>query len=167
MLLDAYIALIIASAIGAILFVGYTFRVKIAYPIRIVQLHVLTTLVAMALFTIATWDKIALSGYFAHATFGLWFLISSYLIGLITLILGFAFYWQFDAKFRVLRLRFIAIHLTLAGISFIFFTSAVILYQFPVHIETNRVIGSRSGAWYILHRNEVLRQKYDLAHQKG
>lgn len=153
-LLDwSYIGLLVASLLGAVLFLGYTFRVRIAYPFVLVSLHMSTVVITFILFTIALVQGLDQGPF----TFRTWFLILTYVVFLLTLLTGLFFFVRYDLRRKIMRLPLISTHLVMAVMTFICFTGLMGLSLQGLGARTSPSTGSASPAWYSFHRHQFIR----------
>ena len=88
----SYVGLLVASVLGAILFFGYTFRIRIAYPFVLVSLHLTTVLITFILFTIAFVQILNANPSALKAGF----IILTYVVFILTLLTGLFFFVRYD-----------------------------------------------------------------------
>lgn len=204
----SYISLCVTSLLGALLFFGFTFRIRIKYPLRIVSAHVIMASVTAVLLCAAVIQALffrsapsgggvraaaspliaahaphahaspltsthATHAYAspltaAHATHvyaSLWtdaLLVAGVLLMLLTYGLGLYFYLRYDARRRHLKLHSVVLHLSLAGLSFIFITSAFAVSAWTVSPHaTRQATAAQSPVWFIVHRHRALRHAYE------
>ena len=161
----SYISLCVTSLLGALLFFGFTFRVRIKYPLRIVSAHVVMASVTTVLLC-AAFVQALLAPFGAATVPAPWssaVLIAGCLLFLVTFALGLYFYLRYDARQRHLRLQSVALHLSLAGLSFIFITAAFAVDAWTISpIPTQQVAAVHSPVWFIVHRHKALRHAYEL-----
>ncbi|PWI57432.1 hypothetical protein [Sulfoacidibacillus thermotolerans] len=157
-LLDVtYILLFLTSLFGAVLFFGFTFRRQIRYPLFVVSSHVIFASATWALFSISLVRHLfRFASHPDHFTAVLYLLLG-YAIYTFTYLLGVYFFFRYDAKRKHVRLQSIALHLTLAGLTFIFVTSSYIVVALtPVHALPAGKLGTNSPLWYLVHRDQIL-----------
>jgi hypothetical protein len=143
-------AFIITSLFGLYLFAGYTFRIKVHYPLVLVTSHVIaaaTTTVLFAILMIRMLSSLNQSGTFTAV-----FALISFALVVLTLMSGIVFYFRFDARRRRTRWGLIITHLMMASLSFIFAISSIATVAEPRHHQKSYT----GDAWYrynLKHRN--------------
>jgi hypothetical protein len=124
----SFLSLAVTSVFGLILFVGYTFRIRIQYPLTLVSFHVALASVTVVLYTLSTIQV------FLHPSVSIGFrmlILFADVVLLATYITGLTFFIRFDAKRKGMRQHLIATHLVMAGVTFIFVTSGTIALVKP------------------------------------
>ena len=161
----SYISLCVTSLLGALLFFGFTFRVRIKYPLRIVSAHVVMATITTVLLCAAVAQAL-LAPRVAGSVSAPWsaaMLVAGSLLLLFTYALGLYFYLRYDARRRHLRLQSVALHLSLAGLSFIFITTGFAVDLWTVSPPLARQTAAvHSPVWFIVHRHKALRHAYEL-----
>ena len=137
-------AFIITSIFGLYLFSGYTFRIKVYYPLVLVTCHVVAASVTTILFGVLIVRM--LSSYSQIPVFSVVFSVISFVLVVLTLTSGLYFYFRFEARRRRTKWRLIGFHLALAGLSFIFAISSISTVAAPK--QTHDYAGT---AWYKYH----------------
>lgn len=158
-LLDwTYLSLWITSLSGALLFFGFTFRTLVKYPFAIVVSHVLLATLTLLLFTASLAQALlGVNAFTAHAVSTL-SLSSGYAFFVFTYAVGVYFFLRFDAKRRRVRMQSIALHLSMAGLTFIFVTSAFAMVTLSsFRGQHAAIVGHNSPAWFVIHRQRELR----------
>ncbi len=161
----SYISLCVTSLLGALLFLGFTFRARIKYPLRIVTAHVIMATVTTLLLCGAVVQAL-LAPRRAGSASGPWptaMLVAGALLLLVTYALGLYFYLRFDARRSRLRLQSVALHLSLAGLSFVFITTGFAVDLWTISPSpTRQTAAVHSPVWFIVHRHRALRHAYEL-----
>lgn len=162
-LLDwTYLFLFITSLFGAVLFFGFTFRLRISYPLVFVVSHVTLASVTWVLFSITLIRH--LIGWSEHQVQNstIIYLLLGYLVFTFTYVIGIYFFFRYDAKRKHPGLQSIALHLALAGLTFVFVTSSyVVVTVTQNHSVVDRTLGAKSPVWFLVHRDQVIH-----SHQK-
>lgn len=149
----SYLGLLMASLMGAILFFGYTFRIKIAYPFVLVSLHLTVVGVTFILFTAA----------FIHifqvktSALEVGFFTLSYVVFVLTLVTGLFFFLRYDLRRKIMRLPLVSTHLVMAVVTFICFTGLIGLADQRTQVHTHAFAGRLSPGWYSFHRHQTMR----------
>ena len=159
----SYISLCLTSLLGALLFFGFTFRVRIRYPLRIVSLHVILASITTALLCLAAVQALFFRpARTAASPWAAALLVAGLLLLLFTYALGLYFYLRYDARRRHLKLQSLVLHLSLAGLSFIFITSAFAVNAWTASPGAGpRTTAAQSPVWFIVHRHRTLRHAYE------
>ncbi len=158
-----YSALFITSIFGAFLFFGFTFRRQILYPLFVVISHVVLASITWVLFTITLVHHVIEWNMHQTPITSLLYLLLGYLFFTFTYVIGVYFFFQYDAKRRHARLQSIALHLTLAGLTFVFVTTSyVVVLVTQNHTTIDHTLGAKSSVWFLIHRNQVIHN-----HQKN
>lgn len=151
----AYVSLLVASLFGLMLFFGFTFRIKVHYPISLVTLHLASVILTFLLFTAAIVESI-LHGHTSRG-FQVDYTVFVYIVFLITLATGLFFFLRYDLRRKILRLPLVSTHLVMAGITFILLTALMALPTGEAAIQKKVVLGSLSPAWYTYNRHHVMK----------
>lgn len=120
----AFAALVAASAVGMVLFFGYTFRVRLAYPLILVTVHLILSLVATVLFVMAAMQSLFYNKH--HSTLYDVLLVTSIVVMILTVLVGLAFYFRFNLGRIDIHGRFIGLHVTMASVAFILVVASTI-----------------------------------------
>ena len=116
-------AFIITSLFGLYLFSGYTFRIKVYYPLVLVACHITAAAVTTILFAILIVKMFTTT---AHINvFSIIFACISFALVALTLLSGLYFFFRYDFKRRRTKWGIIMTHLAMAGLSFIFAISSI------------------------------------------
>lgn len=143
-------AFILTSLFGLYLFAGYTFRIKVHYPLVLVTCHVIAALITSILFGILIVR--ILTSHSHSSVFTEVFSLISFVLVLLTLASGLYFYFRYDARNRRTKWGLIITHLMMASLSFIFAISSIATVAEPHHKNTYP-----GDAWYryhLKHRNQ-------------
>jgi hypothetical protein len=155
----AYLSLLVTSALGAVLFLGFTFRTPQRsaeasspgpdYPRAYVLAHLSLATITFLLFTVEMFHAGGTRDGFAVVGYGL--------LGA-TLAVGIWFFSRYDRLGRPLRWRLVAAHLVLAVLTFTAMTAALPAYA-PAGAQRLPVAerGHGNSAWllYRQHRSEL------------
>ncbi|WDL97492.1 hypothetical protein [Alicyclobacillus sp. ALC3] len=111
------------SAVGLILFGGFTFRIKPRFPFLLVTLHVVGATATVVLFCVlfARW-LMHYGPSHAYAGIVLW---ASLIVILATFLSGLYFYFFYNARRRGLGYRLLVTHLVMAALSFVCIIASV------------------------------------------
>lgn len=120
----AFVCLCLASVAGMVLFFGFTFRVRIAYPLSVVTTHLILAIATSVLFSAAVIHRFT-NGKPLSVLYVV-LLIVSVAIVLVTLIVGIIYFIRFNLKQKDGHGHFIGMHVTMAAVSFIFITASTI-----------------------------------------
>lgn len=160
-LLDwSYIALLVSSLMGAVLFVGYTFRVKLAYPILVVSLHLIAIIATFILFTI-----FMVQTFFTKIpAFSFGFILVTYGIFVLTFLIGLFFFVRYDLRRKILHLPLLSTHLVMAVLTFTSFTSLMAFsIGEQIHLPNKSIaVGAASPDWYFFHKHQYLHHEHQL-----
>lgn len=116
-------AFIITSLFGLYLFSGYTFRIKVYYPLVLVACHITAAVVTTILFAVLVFRMFTTT---AHVNvFSIVFACISFGLVALTLFSGLYFFFRYDFKRRRSKWGVIMTHLAMAGLSFIFAISSI------------------------------------------
>ena len=161
----SYLTLGIASAFGAVLFIGFTFRVKVHYPVALINTHLLMIAVTCILLTIHVVSQVAFRT--VHG-FNFALMLMTYALFLVTFITGMSFYLKFNvkrfrSKRRPPRARWVSTHLIMATVTFIFYTTYFIdslpSPPPPRHLQ----VGANSPRWNNFHLHQTVRALHAAA----
>lgn len=120
----AFVLLALSSIAGMVLFFGYTFRIRIHYPMTLVITHLVMTAVMCLLYLICIVWK--LSTYTNESWLFPVILVSSGVMMILTFIVGLAFFFKFNLKGIALAKHFISLHVTMASVTFILLIASTI-----------------------------------------
>jgi hypothetical protein len=158
-----YAGIAVTSTLGAILFVGFTFRPAVtflwfnvnqsAYPRTLVMTHMASALATWGLFT----------AYMARRGLGDAFVDVAYAMVVATLAVGSAFFIRYDFWSRPLRWRLVGAHLILAVFTFIAVVIAFPLVPAPPQHVPRSMLGRHSSLWANVRQNLQL----ELRNRRG
>ena len=122
--------------------------------------HVLLATVTLILFTASLAQTLLRSHAFTADALSTLSLASGYAVFAATYAVGVYFFVRFDANRRRVRMQSIALHLSMAGLTFIFVTSAfAIVVLSPLGGQHTAIAGRSSPAWFVIHRQRELRNR--------
>jgi len=155
LLMGAFVGLCVGSILGAVLFIGYTFRKRIHYPMVWVVAHISTISVTLILFTIAF---VAKSNLVLHDGYDAKFIFfsTSYAVFLATFITGISFFFRYDFRRRHISLRLLSVHLVMSAFTFFGFAATLALYTPNAIPIGDKYAGS---SWYAVHKHAAVHQK--------
>ncbi|QSO46869.1 hypothetical protein [Alicyclobacillus mengziensis] len=142
-------AFIVTSIFGLYLFSGYTFRIKVYYPLVLVTCHVAAAIATTILFGILI-VRLLFSYNQVHV-FSVVFSVISFVLVLLTLASGLYFYFRYEARRRRTKWGLIGFHLAMAGLSFIFAISSISTVAAPK--PTHTYPGTAWYKYYLRHPN--------------
>ncbi len=152
----AYTSLLLSSTFGALLFLRYTFRIRVQYPLYLVNSHLLTVFLTLILYTI-----VFIKEFVHHPTWNFHnaFMTVSYIVFILTLGTGLAFYIRYDLRKRILGLQLVSTHLVMAGLTFIFLTAFMVLSIHGPAGNQDVLVGSASPSWFSFSRHQIIRHE--------
>lgn len=120
----AFGCLCVTSIVGMILFFGYTFRVRIVYPLVMVTTHLLLAILTTGLFVVAVVQRFLSPRELS--TLYMVLLGLNLIIIVVTVVVGIVFFLRFNVKGREVYGTFVGLHVTMASVAFIFATASTI-----------------------------------------
>lgn len=117
-----FVLLFVTASIGIWLFVGYTFRARIRYPLLLVTTHVISATLTVIAFI---WLFITQRHWSQHHATAFVILCVSLVMVLVTYLSGLYFYGKFNVRGRGLKSKLLISHLVMAALSFVCVASSV------------------------------------------
>lgn len=143
-------SLFLTAFFGIFLFVGYTFRVRIRYPLALVTCHVVSALVTVVLFCFLLVQQLHAPNLHQYAVVVAWLSLVAILI---TFVSGFYFYLRYNVRRRGLRTGLLVTHLLMAAVSFV--CAAASIAELSVPPKANNLYPGSMYNYYKHHNQPV------------
>lgn len=149
---SAFIAMCFTVVVGACLFVGYTFRIRIRYPFALVITHVAGATLTVILFTIFLVHRTIIPVNGNRNIFAL----VSYSFLLVTFVTGLVFFIRYDFRRRYIGIKRLSLHIVMAAFTVFSLSGTTAIYTSFAHKDMYHVPGS---AMYNVHKHASVHQK--------